>query len=270
MLGASFALSIRKAGLCNAIFGYGRNQENLIKAKDKGIIDNFSLDVHEACCGSDLIVLSTPVSAFQNIIEEIKGIIKKGVIITDLGSIKGRLVFEIESVMPDGAFYIGSHPIAGGEKSGFANANADLFNNALCIVTPTENSNPASLTEICRLWETMGSKVELINPYLHDEIYAVVSHLPHLAAYALVNSVGDIDEDFIRFAGQGFKDTTRIAMSSPELWRDISLLNKDNLIKMIGILKNNLTKMEGFLKENCIESLESEFRRSQELRKRLK
>ncbi len=269
-LGASFALAIRKMGLSKTIYGYSRCLNNLENAKSRGIIDNYSLDLRYACENADLIVLATPVGVFQHIINEIKGIAKRGSIITDVGSIKGRLVYEIESAMPDEVFYIGSHPIAGGEKSGIENAKSDLFSKALCIMTPTANSNQHALSILKHLWQSLGSSVELMDPYRHDEVYALVSHLPHLAAYAIVNSVNDVDEKSIRYAGQGFKDTTRIAMSSPEIWRDISALNKENLIKLIDILKANLTKMEGFLEEGNFAGLENEFRRSQKLRERLK
>lgn len=269
-LGASFALAIREMELCKTIYGYSRSLNNLEKAKARGIIDNYSFDLREVCEGSDLILLATPVGIFLNIINEIKGLAKKGSIITDVGSIKGRLVYEIESAMPEDVFYIGSHPITGGEKSGVENAKADLFNNSLCIMTPTENSHPDAVVTLNHLWKSLGSRVELMDPYRHDEVYALVSHLPHIVAYALVNSVSDINEDFMKFAGQGFKDTTRIAMSPPEIWRDISALNKENLIKLIGILKSNLSKMEDFLKEGNFAGLENEFRRSQRLRERLK
>lgn len=269
-LGASFALAIREMELCKTIYGYSRSLNNLEKAKARGIIDNYSFDLREVCEGSDLILLATPVGIFLNIINEIKGLVKKGSIITDVGSIKGRLVYEIESAMTEDVFYIGSHPITGGEKSGVENAKADLFNNSLCIMTPTENSHPYAVVTLNHLWKSLGSRVELMDPYRHDEVYALVSHLPHIVAYALVNSVSDINEDFMKFAGQGFKDTTRIAMSPPEIWRDISALNKENLIKLIGILKSNLSKMEDLLKEGNFAGLENEFRRSQRLRERLK
>ena len=268
-LGGSFALSIKKSGLCKTIYGYGRNIRNLANAKDKGIIDKFSLDLKEACSNSDLIVLSTPVGVFEKIITEISEVIKKGAVVTDLGSVKGKLVYDIESRMPEGAYYIGSHPIAGGEKSGADNARNDLFKGSLCIITPTKNSDSASLEQICRVWESLGSRVELMDPHLHDEVYAIVSHLPHIVAFALVNSVGDIDENFMKFAGRGFKDMTRIAISPPELWSDISLLNKENLLKMIEVFKKNVSKIEGFLLENDIEGLKKEFYRSRELRERL-
>lgn len=269
-LGASFAVAMRQKALCNNILGYGRHIENLEKAKIKGIINDYILDLQNLCKDSDLIVLATPVGVFLQIINEIKGVLKKGCIITDVGSIKGKLVYEIESAMPEKAFYIGSHPIAGGEKSGADNAKDDLFNNALCIITPTENSNSEALSILSDLWKSFGSRVELMNPYQHDEVYALISHLPHLTAYALVNTVGDINEHYMRFAGQGFKDTTRIAMSPPEIWRDISALNRDNLLKFTGVLRENLRKMEDFLRADDFTSLEKEFRRSQGLRERLK
>lgn len=269
-LGASFALAIRKMGMCKTIYGFGRNIDNLEKAKVIGIIDNYSFDLPQITESADLIMLATPVGVFQDIINQIKKTIKKGSIISDVGSIKGRLVYEIESALPDDVYYIGSHPIAGGEKSGIENAKSDLFNNALCIITPTVKSNPRALEITKSLWESIGSKVEFMEPNWHDEIYALVSHLPHIAAYALVNTISDVNEDAIRFAGQGLKDTTRIAMSSPEIWRDISALNKENLIKLINVLKDNLTKIEGLLDKGDLVSLEKEFWRSKILREKIK
>ncbi len=269
-LGASFALAIRKMGMCKTIYGFSRNPENLEKAKVRGIIDNYSFDLCQIIEGSDLVMLATPVGVFMDIIDRIKGILKKGSVITDVGSIKGSLVYEIESVLSEDVYYIGSHPIAGGEKSGIENAKSDLFNNALCIITPTEKSNSGALESLKNIWQSIGSRVEFMEPYWHDEVYAIVSHLPHITAYALVNTLGDVDEDAIRFAGQGFKDTTRIAMSSPEIWRDISAHNKENLIKLIHILKDNLTKIEGLLDKDDLISLEKEFRRSKILRERIK
>lgn len=270
LLGASFALALRENGLCKTIYGYGRREDNLKRAKEKGIIDNYSLNAARACEGSDLILLATPVGAFKNIIETVRTSFKKGAIVTDVGSVKGGLVYEIEALMPDGVYYIGSHPIAGSDKSGIDDARADLFNNAKCIITPTENSNSTVNKIIISLWESLGAKTEIMETYKHDEIYAAVSHLPHIVAYAIVNTLGDINSDYIEYAGQGFKDTTRIALSSPEMWRDISIFNKDNLITLMGIFRRNLDKMEKLLEMSDDRGIEEEFSKAQELRKRLR
>lgn len=269
LLGASFALALRENGLCKTIVGSGRKEDNLKRAKERGIIDIYKLNVSEACEDSDLILLSTPVGAFKDIVIRMKDALKQDAIITDVGSVKGRLVYEIESLMSDGVYYIGSHPIAGSDKSGIDDAKADLFNNARCIVTPTERSNKVVIEKIISIWKTFGAKVEVIDPFIHDEIYAAVSHMPHIIAYAIVNTVGDIDSKYIDYAGKGFKDTTRIALSSPEMWRDISLYNKENILKMVDVFRENLEKIAKCLREDDASCVEGEFLRAQTLRKNL-
>ncbi len=269
LIGASFSLALKEKRLCKTVCGYGKTENNLEKATKLGIIDNYSMDVKKACEDSDLIFLATPVGIFRRITEGLKDTLKKDAIMTDAGSVKGRLVYELESLMPEGVCYIGSHPIAGSDKSGIEDARANLFNNARCIVTPTENSDECAKKKVISIWEAIGAKVCLISPNKHDEIYASVSHLPHVIAYAIVNAVGYVDDEHIDYAGQGFKDTTRIALSSPELWRDISILNKDNVVRMIGIFKKNLNKIEGLLQSGDASGIEVEFLKAQTLRKRL-
>lgn len=270
LIGASFALALKEKGLCKTICGYGRREESLKRAKEKGIIDDYSFDLKNACEDSDLILLATPVGVFKDIAQNIKGYLKKDALVTDVGSVKGRLVYDLEFLMPDGVHYIGSHPIAGSDKSGIDDAKADLFKNARCIVTPTEKSDESAKEKIMLIWEAVGAKVEGMDPFTHDEIYAVVSHFPHIIAYEIVNTVGDIDSKYIAYAGKGFKDTTRIALSSPELWRDISISNKENLIKLIGIFRKNLDKIESLLLSEDAADIEEEFLRAQTLRKQLK
>ncbi len=270
LLGASFALALREYNLCNAICGYGRTEENLKKAKARGIIDYYSLDVRESTTDADFVMLATPVGVFNDIALKIKETLKPGCIVTDVGSVKGRLVYELESLMPNGVHYIGSHPIAGSDKSGIDDARADMFNDARCIITPTEKSDESAKNKVISLWESFGAKVEVMNPFMHDEIYAAVSHFPHIIAYAIVNTVGDVDSKYIGYAGKGFKDTTRIALSSPELWRDISIFNKDNLIRMIDVFRKNLDRITDLLKNSDGRGIEEEFSRAQQLRGGLK
>ena len=135
-----------------------------------------------------------------------------------------------------------------------------------CVVTPTPESDGDALKAICALWRSVGGRVEVMDPFLHDEIFALVSHLPHLVAYALVNTVGSINPERIDYSGGGFRDTTRIAMSSPELWRDISMFNRDNLLKVLGVFRDNLGRIERGIEENDWEWLEKEFARAQQLR----
>jgi prephenate dehydrogenase len=173
-----------------------------------------------------------------------------------VGSVKGRLVADIEAMMPAGVFFIGSHPIAGGDKTGIDEARRDLFDGARCIVTPTTQSDSGALDIIGSFWTLLGGRAEIMDPFLHDEVFALISHLPHLVAYALVNTVDSIDPDRIDYSGGGFRDSTRIAMSSPELWRDISMFNRDNLLNVLDVFRDNLDRISRCIEDNDWEWLE--------------
>ncbi len=266
LIGASFALALRKYKLCNQITGYGRSPENLQKAKEKAIIDSFELDPAKACDSSDLVLFATPVGSFIDIAKRIRSSLNRGAIVTDVGSVKGKLVSDLEALMPEGVCFVGGHPIAGSDRSGISTAEADIFNGAKCIITPTDKTDKNALEKVIALWKALGSIVKQINPDEHDRIYASVSHLPHLIAYLIVNTVADIDSSYLKFSGQGFIDTTRIASSSPELWRDICILNKENLLESIEIFKSNLDRASQYLRAYDSESLERDFKKARALR----
>ncbi len=263
LLGASLALAMKKKGLSHVISGFGRKEENLRKALEKGIIDSYFLDPAEAVKEADLVVFATPVGAFPGIAAAIKDRLKKGSIQTDVGSLKGNLVREMEALLPR---FVGCHPISGGERSGIEFASPHLFEGAKCIITKTGETDEDAARAMAGLWTTVGSDVEFMDPEAHDEIYALVSHLPHLVAYALVNTVGDSGSDFIRFAGKGFRDSTRIAMSSPELWRDVCRMNRENLLKYMDIFKSCLKRLEQSLEAGDTPALEREFESARKLR----
>ncbi len=266
LIGASFALALKQHGLCHEVVGYGRREENLQKAKEKKIIDYFELDPAKACNGADLVLFATPVGIFIDIAQQVRNSLKKNAIVTDVGSVKGKLVRDMETLMPEGAFFVGGHPIAGSDRSGIETAAAEIFNSAKCIVTPTENTNKIALEKVIALWKAFGSDIKIIHPDEHDRIYAAVSHLPHLIAYEIVNTVADIDSSYLTFSGEGFKDTTRIASSHPELWRDICILNKDNLLEFVEIFKKNLDRVSQYLRAHDLESLEEDFKKARTLR----
>jgi len=269
LLGASFALALKKNGLCSTITGYGRNRENLQRAKERNIIDSFEQDPVAACRDSDLIMLSAPVGSFLGLAKAISPALKKGAILTDVGSVKGNLVREIEKMIPKDVHYIGGHPIAGSDRSGIDAASAELFRNSRCLITPTENSDPSALDKIQNLWKALGSEIIILNPEEHDRIYASVSHLPHMIAYAMVNTVAEMDSSYLDFSGKGFIDTTRIACSSEELWSDICLLNRDNLVEALAVFQKNLDRLDQYLKAGDSDSLKAEFRKARTLRENI-
>src|SRR3990172_6000041 len=249
LIGASFSLAMKKAGLCGKVTGFGRNRENLKKAAERGIIDSFEADPASACAGSDLVLFSTPVGSFLDLARQASSSFKKGAIVTDAGSVKGGLVYEMEKMLPEGVYYIGAHPIAGSDRSGLDSARSDLFRNARCILTPTERSDPGALGKVMEMWRSLGSVVMTLGPEEHDRIYASVSHMPHMIAYALVNTVADVDPSYLGFSGQGFRDMTRIASSSPELWRDICPLNRENLMEMLTLFQKKLDSLGRYLRD---------------------
>jgi prephenate dehydrogenase len=269
LLGASFALALKENGLCSTITGCGRNRENLQTAQERNIIDSFETDPVAACRGSDLIVLSTPVGSFLELAKAIAPGLKRGALLTDVGSVKGALVRDIEKIMPKDVHYIGGHPIAGSDRSGIDSANAGLFRYAKCVITPTERSEPAALEIIKGLWKAVGSEIILLSPEEHDRIYAAVSHLPHLLAYALVNAVADMDGSYLAFSGKGFLDATRIASSSEELWNDICLLNRENLVEALAAFQDNLDRLARHLKAGNSDALKNEFRKARTLREQI-
>ena len=266
LIGASMALAMRKRQLCGHIAGFGRSEENLREARRRGIIDSFARNAEEACKDADLVVLAAPVGTFLDLTRQSSASLKPGALMTDTGSVKGNLVHEIEKLVPGGVGYIGSHPIAGSDRSGIDASRFDLFENSKCIVTPTVHSDPGALKKIILLWQSLGSRVISMDPARHDRIYSSVSHLPHLIAYALVNTAADIDPSSLEFSGQGFRDATRIACSSPELWRDICLMNGGNLIEMVKMFQKNLDALSRYLRDSDSVSLEREFRRARTLR----
>lgn len=269
LIGGSFALALKKKKLCDYIVGFGRNEKNLRRAKNKKIIDSYELDPVAACRESDLVLFATPVGVFLELADRIKKSLKSGAIITDVGSVKGKLVYDIEEILPENVYFVAGHPIAGSDQSGIDAASAEIFKNAKCIITPTDKTNKNAMNSVISIWKTLGSVVKIIDPYEHDEIYGAISHLPHLIAYNLVNTIAEINSSYFLFSGQGFKDTTRIASSHQELWRDICLLNRHNLLKYIKVFNKNLDKINRYLKTLDANSLGKEFANAKKLREKL-
>ncbi len=266
LIGGSFALALKKKKLSGHIVGFGRSEKNLRRAKNKKIIDSFELNPVDACKDSDLILFATPVGFFNELAEKIKGSLKSGAIVTDVGSVKGKLVYDLENILPETVYFVCCHPIAGSDQSGIDAASANIFNNAKCIITPTDKTNKHAMNAIISIWKKLGSIVKIIDPYEHDRIYGAISHLPHVIAYNLVNTIAEINSSYLLFSGQGFKDTTRIASSHQELWRDICILNRNNLLKYIDIFGKNLNKFKKYLKASDAKSIEKDFANARKLR----
>jgi prephenate dehydrogenase len=272
LIGGSLAKVLKDKNLAHKITGTGRSTESLAIALKLGVIDRvgqtLSKDVEEA----DLVVLAAPVGAFERIVTEIGPRMKKGAILTDVGSVKGALVKTIEAMLPAGVHYVPGHPIAGKEKHGVGESSGALFLGAKCILTPTAKTDPQALEAVKAIWIAAGANVVLMDADAHDHIFAAVSHLPHAAAFAMVSTVAGFNagpENYINFSGAGFRDFTRIAASSPEMWRDVCLLNGKNIIDMIDQYEVALNRIKKAIKHQDAATLEKLFRSASELRRGL-
>lgn len=266
LIGGSFALSVRAHGLAEHISGYGRTDENLQKAMARGMIDSYGTEPAEVVRDAELVLLATPVGQFITVAMQMRDALKPGAIVMDAGSVKSTLVSELEALMPEGVRFVGSHPIAGSERAGVDNAREALFHNANCIITRTDNTDPDAIRVVKEVWMILGAQIREMSPDAHDRIYALVSHLPHAVAYALVNTVADADPAYMRLSGRGFRDTTRIAMSHPDLWQEICLMNRTHMIEAIDIMRASLDRISGHLKAGDAEALKAEFERARDMR----
>ena len=275
LIGGSLGMICKQQGLVGTVVGTGRRAENLQKAVALKAIDRYSTDLAEAAAGSDLLVLATPVDTFEAALKTCAPRLAAGAVITDVGSVKGPLVARMEALAPTGMRVVGAHPIAGREKTGVDAASLDLYRGALCLLTPTAKTDAAALALIRRLWEATGARVQEMEPDLHDRVLGAISHLPHMAAFALVNAVASIQEtqtpglDLQLYSGGGYKDTTRIAASSPEMWRDICLWNRDNLVSQLDIYQTRLERLKALIKAGDGEGLAREFALAKNMREKL-
>lgn len=274
LIGGSFALALRKAGLVTHITGLGRSKENLQRALELGIVDETTDNYAHALEKADLVLLAVPVGQTAGILERINPYLESQTIISDVGSTKQNVIAAARSSIP-GHFknFVPAHPIAGAELSGANAANADLFRDKNLILTPSDETDNDALESIKKLWQECGAHVSLMQPYQHDEILAMMSHLPHILAFTLMNHIlsnctKEVPDILLNFAGGGFRDFTRIAGSSPEMWKDICLANRELLLKQINIYRNELTRMHEMLEDNDGAALEKSFLNAQVTRRK--
>lgn len=275
LLGGSLGLVLKEKGLAKTVVGIGRRRENLELAMQMGAIDHFVLEPGDAVSQSDLIVMATPVETYLPQIQHWGKYLSPSTIISDVGSVKGKLVAKIEEQLAPSTCFVGAHPIAGKEKSGVAYADSRLFQGARCVVTPTPRTKAHALKKIVHLWETAGAVVLSMDPMEHDWVLGAVSHLPHVAAFSLMHTLQALQgqtphaPDLLGFSGGGLRDTTRIAASSPEMWRDICIANHENLIKMVDQYIQQLQDFRELLKNQDGSGLYHAIARAKESREGL-
>ena len=248
LIGSSLAHDIKRLGLAKEVVIATRSAETLKRAEELQLGDRYTTSSAEAVKDADLVIVSVPVGASESVAKEIAGSLKPGAIVTDVGSTKASVIAQMQPHMPENVHFIPGHPLAGTEKSGPDAGFPGLFEGRWCIFTPLENTDETALKTLGRFWETLGSKIDVMDPAHHDKVLAIVSHLPHLIAYNIVGTADDLgtvtESEVIKYSASGFRDFTRLAASDPTMWRDICLHNKDAILEMLARFSEDLAYLQ--------------------------
>ena len=251
LMGGSVALRLKKLGYKGTIVASGSRPQTLAAALESKAVDRIESDLKKAVATADLVIVAAPVGYTGDIFKEIADTLKKGAIVTDVGSVKGYVLEMAKKFLPNAVVFLGGHPMAGSEKSGFSAATPYLYENAYYFITPTAETPIEAVDKLTNLIEQLGAYPVVTDPYEHDKLVAQISHLPQLMATALVNMLDEKDKgiSYMPFAGGGFRDTTRIASSSPEMWRDIFTYNKKEVLNCVTQLEKSLNNFKEVLFE---------------------
>jgi prephenate dehydrogenase len=273
LMGGSFALALKRAGLVKRVVGYSKSPSTTERARLMGVIDVEAPSALLAVSGADIVLLAVPVSATEATFKAIRHLVTPNTLIMDVGSTKRDVVDAARRVLRDhlGCF-VPAHPIAGKEVSGVEHADADLYTGKQVILTPIERTFTVQLQQAVDVWTALGCNVVKMSPQSHDAAYAAVSHLPHLIAFALVSSISGQPQgkDYLSLAGPGFRDFTRIAASDPKMWRDILIANKEELLEQSRMFQNTLHLMERLIASADGDTLEDWIDKASEIRANLR
>lgn len=269
LMGGSFALALKRAGLVKRVIGYSKSPSTTEKAKKLGIIDQLAESALLAVSGSDIVLIAVPVAATEATLKAIRHLVEPGVLFMDVGSTKRDVVDAARRVLKERvAWFVPAHPIAGKEAAGISHADAALYNGRQVILTPLPQTDPELLQKATDVWAAIGSQVLRMTAENHDAAFAAVSHLPHLLAFAYFNSVAGqpAGRDFLSLAGPGFRDFTRIAASDSAVWRDILMSNREEILKQSVRFRHALDAMEHIIKSGNAEALEELIRNASDAR----
>ncbi|MRD49283.1 prephenate dehydrogenase/arogenate dehydrogenase family protein [Caenimonas koreensis] len=259
LMGGSFALAMKRAGLVKRVVGYSKSPSTTERARQMGVIDVEAPSALLAVSGADIVLLAVPVSATEATLKAIKHLVTPDMLIMDVGSTKRDVIDAARRVLRDHVTsFVPCHPIAGSEASGVEHADADLYYGRQVILTPIDKTSTNHVQSAASLWEGLGCKVLRMTPEAHDSAFAAVSHLPHLIAFALINSISGQQngKDFLQLAGPGFRDFTRIAASDPKVWRDILVANRHELLDQTKLFRQSLHAMEQLIEHGDTDALE--------------
>ena len=273
LIGGSLARALKARDLVGEVVGVNRSRASLEKALDLGVIDRGTTNAREAVEEASLVLVATPVRAIPRVVADFAPGLSPGAVVTDAGSVKGSLVAACEALMPPRVHFVGGHPIAGREHAGVEASFAELFEGSRTILTPTPNTPSDALERVRLVWEAVGSRVETMDVDYHDRVLAATSHLPHLMAYNMVNTLSDLEDhtrsEVFRYAAGGFRDFPRIASSDPSMWRDICLENRTAILDILGRFRVDLDKLIQQVDQGNADALYGIFSRSKATRDRV-
>jgi cyclohexadieny/prephenate dehydrogenase len=262
---------MRRAGLATHIAGYTHRAQTLERARAAGFADSLHADVASCVKDADLVVLATPVGTYAALAEQIGPHLKRGAILSDVGSVKSAVIRDVGPHVPEGVHFIPAHPIAGTEQSGPESGFAELFDGRWCILTPPPGTDAAALEKLKRFWQQLGSQVEVMDARHHDLVLAITSHLPHLIAYNIVGTADDLQtvtqSEVIKYSAGGFRDFTRIAASDPTMWRDVFLNNREAVLEVLGRFSEDLSALQRAIRWGDGEALFNLFTRTRAIRR---
>ncbi|HEA46805.1 MAG TPA: prephenate dehydrogenase/arogenate dehydrogenase family protein [bacterium] len=267
LIGGSLGLALKEKKIAKKIIGVGRRKESLKIAQERREVDEITTDLTSGVKDADLVVIATPLELTVETFRKILPHLKKGCVVTDVGSVKGPILESITS-----PFFIGGHPLAGSEKRGPQAARADLFRGATVVLTPVEKTDEKALALVKSMWQDLGAKVLHLDWEIHDRLVAFTSHLPHILAASLTNLIGELaqeEERVLSLMGEGFRDTTRIAAGPPSMWKEISFANREEISKAIKRFKEILSEMEEVLFREEGDKLLHKFEKAKETRDKL-
>ena len=269
LMGSSFALALKRAGLVKRVVGYSKSPSTMERARQMGVIDVEAPSALMAVSGADIVLLAIPVSATEATLKAIRHLVTPNILIMDVGSTKCDVVEAAQRILQDnvGAF-VPCHPIAGKEVSGVEHSDVDLYKGKQVILTPSEYTFAAQLQKASDVWNALGCNVVRMSPKAHDAAYAAVSHLPHLLAFALISAIrGQLEGmDYLSLAGPGFRDFTRIAASDPQMWRDILIANREELLVQSKIFQQTLQSFERLIADGSGDALQALIRQASDTR----
>ena len=273
LIGSSLARALRQKNFAKKIIAADHSADVCARVKALGIADAAMTDLAQSVVGSDIVIISVPVGAYADVGEKIGPMLKPGAVVTDVGSVKQAVIKALSAHLPDSVHFVPGHPIAGTEHSGPESGFAELFEGRWCILTPQPDTDIQAVEKITKLWEACGSLIEILDPQHHDLVLGITSHLPHLIAYTIVGTAGDLEEDIksevVKFSASGFRDFTRIASSDPVMWRDVFLNNKDAVLEILQRFTEDLTALQKAIRRGDGIYMEDVFSRGRSIRRQI-